>query len=193
MLPCLIRWLLETLSFLPHLLSKVTGFGWRTSFTRPHGQSSINPCRKEWGQAPGKSMYLLHSCKAFIDKHVPRKWVICKNAQWACIGNYWRSSITTTRNLYIECHSPHDVLSFYWCQDMDYRFSCLMGNPLEMFLLEQVSSKHAATTLLPSAGALLTMPDLHLRELSVSQKPTISWTELLLLSQHISIYHSIFS
>lgn len=98
------------------------------------GQSSINPCRKEWGQAPGKSMYLLHSCKAFIDKHVPRKRVICKNAQRARVGNYWRSSITTTQNLYVECHSPHHVLSFHWCQDMDYRFSCLMETPWKCFL-----------------------------------------------------------
>lgn len=109
----------------------------RTSFTRPHGQYSINPCRKERGQAPGKSMDLLHSCKAFIDKHVPRKWAIYKNAQWARIGNYWRSSITTTQNLSVECHSPYRVLSFYWCQDMEYRCPCLMATPWKCFFLSK--------------------------------------------------------
>lgn len=45
---CLIRQILDTLSFLPHLFSKVTGFGAPgLHLQKFHGQDSINPCRKE--------------------------------------------------------------------------------------------------------------------------------------------------
>lgn len=59
---------------------------------------------------------------------------------------------------------------------MEHRFSCLMVVSWKCFFLEQVSHKQTAIASPPSAGDTSDNARSCLWDLSVSQKPTISWS-----------------